>query len=147
MKKIFAILLTTILLLTSCAITSNSDKTVRVIPSWVNSTPISTTTISYVIIATGINENDAFENACNSFVDSFTSYLSISNKAEEYKETLITTLSIADYGIYNTARFFESDGEDTKGYFLFIADKLKVNERLTAQAANVETSTKEVKEK
>jgi hypothetical protein len=141
MKKLFAILFTTILLLTSCAITSNSDKIVRTTPSWVNSTPISTTTISYVISATGVDESDAFENACNSFVDSFTSYLSISDKAEEYKESLIATLSIADYNIYNTARFFENDGEDLKGYFLFIADKSKVNERLTVQATNVETST------
>jgi hypothetical protein len=146
MKKIITILLTSVLLLSSCAITSNSDRFVGRLPSWISDTNLSQTTVEYVITSIGVDENEAYKNACNSFVDLFTNYLSIKDKSVEYKKSLIDSLAIKEYEIYNTARYFEVVENRVKGYFLFTANRESIDERLKVKSLNNESATMEIQE-
>lgn len=144
MKKILILLFTSMIMLSSCAISSSSERNVSNRPSWITDTTLSQTTIKYVITSNGIDENDAYKIACITFVDSFTNYLSINDKNDEYKESLINTLGVKDYDIYNNARYFEKSDKGVKGYFLFTANKESVNSRLIVKANNIANTTIEI---
>jgi hypothetical protein len=132
------------LLLSSCAISSTIDRNVSRRPSWITETYLSQTTIKYIITSRGVDEDESYRIACNAFVDSLTNYLSISEKTAEYRESLIDTLAIQDYGIYNTTRYLEPTDDGVRGYFLFTADREKVNDRLKVKESNVESATFEI---
>lgn len=143
-KKLTLFLLSSILLLSSCAITTSSELVVKTTPKWVTDKTQSQTLLKYVIIENGVDEEDSYKNASDSFVDFITTYLSIPQKSDEYKESLYSTLKIADFDIYNSARFYENKENGVKGYFLFTANKSKVNDKFLERTNIINLATLEV---
>lgn len=139
-RKILTLLFVTFLLFSSCASTANMNYVSRS-PSWINGVPDSVTQLNYLIVVNGADEKKLYADACNIFVKRFVINLSLEDKTDEYLDSLINTLSIPDFDVYNAKRYLVSTGENSyKGYFLFTSSKIKVSNAITTRLKLVSTT-------